>query len=120
MKNENEWTPTPTDKDLFVCAHPEWQEKRESSTFWQDFSIADAFGPAAVRDTYRRAFRAWKDDYKMLTELVAVLNHKIWQHYGRGRDKRARLYDSLWRQADEYGSTHLKGEELDFFVMVLD
>lgn len=47
------------------------------TTFWQDFSIADAFGIAAVVDTFKRAFKEWKDNYKYLTELVMVLNHKI-------------------------------------------
>ena len=63
----------PCDKDIFVCSYPEWQEKRISSTFWQDFCIADAFGLNAVQDTFNRAFGEWKTNYKMLTELVGVL-----------------------------------------------
>lgn len=51
------------------------------TTFWEDFSIADKYGVAGVKDTYRRAFNEWKDDYKFFTELTLVLNHKIWQHY---------------------------------------
>lgn len=50
------------------------------TTFWEDFSIADKYGIAGVKDTYRRAFNEWKDDYKFFTELTLVLNHKIWQH----------------------------------------
>lgn len=48
------------------------------TTFWDDFSIADNFGIDAVCDTYNRAFQEWKTDYKYLTELVMVLNWKIW------------------------------------------
>ena len=66
------------DKDIFICAYPEWQEQRTSSTFWMDFSIADRFGLNAIQDTFNRAFGEWKSNYKMLTELVGVLNHKIW------------------------------------------
>ena len=51
------------------------------TTFWGDFSIADKYGIAGVKDTYKRAFSEWKDDYKFFTELTLVLNHKIWQHY---------------------------------------
>lgn len=54
------------------------------TTFWEDFSIADKYGIAGVKDTYRRAFNEWKDDYKFFTELTLVLNHKIWQHYEGG------------------------------------
>ena len=49
------------------------------TTFWQDFSIADSFGMDAVKDTYQRAFSEWRTDYTYLTELVMVLNWKIWQ-----------------------------------------
>lgn len=55
------------------------------TTFWEDFSIADRFGLAAVLDTFNRAFREWKGDYKFLTELTLVLNHKIWQYYETDR-----------------------------------
>ena len=44
------------------------------TTFWDDFSIADAFGKNAVEDTYDRAFREWKSNYKYLTELVMIIN----------------------------------------------
>ena len=64
------------------------------TTFWEDFSIADRFGLAAVLDTFNRAFREWKGDYKFLTELTLVLNHKIWQYY-ENRPDMAELYKSL-------------------------
>lgn len=32
------------------------------TTFWEDFSIAEAFGEEAVRDTYKRAEAEWKHD----------------------------------------------------------
>lgn len=51
------------------------------TTFWEDFSIADRFGLSAIKDTFKRAFEGWKDNYKYLTELILVLNHKIWQYY---------------------------------------
>ena len=109
----------PCDKDIFVCSYPEYQEKRISSTFWQDFCIADAFGLNAVQDTFNRAFGEWKTNYIMLTELVGVLNHKIWQHY-TVTPELAELYDRLWKEADAWGSDHLKGEELEHFLYVLD
>ena len=34
------------------------------TTFYSDFSIADNFGIDAVKDTYKRAFKSWKSDYK--------------------------------------------------------
>lgn len=89
------------------------------TTFWEDFSIADKYGIVGVKDTYRRAFNEWKDDYKFFTELTLVLNHKIWQHYESNRELAA-LYDRLWREADEYATSNFKGEELDYYYRITD
>lgn len=89
------------------------------TTFWSDFSIADIFGLPAVRDTFRRAFDEWKGNYKYLTELVLVLNHKIWQHY-EARPEFAALYQSLWEQADQYAMESLKDDELAYFFDTTD
>lgn len=89
------------------------------TTFWEDFSIADNFGESAIKDTFNRAFREWKKNYKYLTELVMVLNHKIWQWY-ESNEPRARVYNDLWEKAQNYGYKHLKDEELKYFLDVLD
>lgn len=89
------------------------------TTFWDDFSIADRFGLNAVQDTYNRAFRGWKDNYVYLTELVLVLNHKIWQHY-QTNEPLAKLYDQLWRKADMWACEHLRGEEIEYYYTTLD
>lgn len=89
------------------------------TTFWMDFSIADQFGLEAVQDTFNRAFKGWKNNYVYLTEFVLVLNHKIWQHY-ETNEPLARLYDKLWRKADEWACKHLKGEEAEYYYRVLD
>lgn len=91
-----------------------------TTTFWMDFSIADRFGVSAVKDTFKRAFDAWKDDYRYLTDLVIVLNHKIWQHHDKGNDVMGKLYDKLWRKADAYALKHLKGEEAEYFFRMTD
>ena len=109
-----------TDKEKFECAYPEYQEKRADSTFYADFSVADVFGEQAIQDTYNRAFNEWKMNYKMLTELVAVLNHKIWFWHSIGITEYATLYNRLWKEADAYGADNLKGEELQHFLTVLD
>ena len=89
------------------------------TTFYQDFSIADQFGLDAIKDTFNRAFKHWKKDHVFLTELVMALNWKIWEHYGHN-DAYAKLYDKLWREADEYACTNLKGEELSYFYRTTD
>lgn len=89
------------------------------TTFYEDFSIADYFGVAAVRDTYERAFQEWKSDYQYLTELVMALNWKIWEHY-ETRPELAEEYDRLWAETDEYACENLAGEGLSYFYSVTD
>lgn len=94
-----------------------------TTTFWNDFTIADKFGISAIKDTFKRAFQNWKNDYVYLTELVIVLNHKIWQWYERSEsyaEDYARLYNDLWEKADAYACEHLKGEEASFFYRITD
>ena len=95
------------------------REEGFSTTFKMDFSIADKFGIAAVKDTFNRAFNEWKHDYRYLTDLVIVLNHKIWEHY-ETNEELAKLYNELWEQADAYACDNLTGEELNYFYRVTD
>jgi len=89
------------------------------TTFWNDFSIADKFGAKAVIDTYNRAFKEWKENHIYLTELVLVLNHKIWQFH-QTNEPLAKVYNELWGKTDNYGCENLKGEELNYFYNTLD
>lgn len=89
------------------------------TTFYEDFSIADRFGISAIKDTFKRAFENWKDNYQYLTELVMALNWKIWEHY-ENNEKVARVYSDLWEKADGYAMDNLKGEELRYFLSTTD
>ena len=89
------------------------------TTFWNDFTIADSFGLSAIKDTFNRSFRDWKDNHIYLTELVLVLNWKIWQYADENNDF-AELYNSLWQKTDAYAIEHLKGDELTYFLETLD
>lgn len=89
------------------------------TTFWSDFSIADMFGVPAIMDTYIRAFKEWRGDYKYLTELVMVLNHKIFLWHEQNHAI-ALMYDKLWQEADNYALKNLKGEELQYFLNTTD
>ena len=93
---------------------------KPKTTFYEDFSIADHFGQAAVKDTFKRGFETAKFmGYKELTEFVMVLNWKIWEHY-ETNEPLARLYSELWETADLYAQQNLKGEELSYFYHTTD
>ena len=89
------------------------------TTFWNDFTIADAFGVDAIKGTFNCASKDWKSNYKYLTELVMVLNWKIWQHYENNKSI-ARVYNELWEEADLYAQENLHGEEAEYFFRTTD
>ena len=93
---------------------------KPKTTFWNDFSIADPFGVKSIKDTYNRAFNEWKGNAEYLTELVMVLNLKLWYYYECGNLELAKVYDNLWKQADAYACDNLKGEDLKYFIRTID
>ena len=92
---------------------------KPNTTFWQDFSIAEWYGEKAIRDTYKRAFKEWKSNVVYLTELVLILNWKIWQLHDVN-EPIARVYDELWREADEWCCKNLKGDEAKYYYTTTD
>lgn len=108
------------DKEKFICSYPQYQEKRPESTFYADFSVADVYGIKAIKDTYMRCFKGWKENVKMFTEFTAMLNHKLWYWYQCGVNEYSELYDQLWKKADAYGCEHFKGDDATYFFSVLD
>lgn len=90
------------------------------TTFYEDFSIADRFGKAAVLDTYKRGFQTAKAmGHEYLTEFVMALNWKIWEHY-ETNEPLARVYNDLWEKAANYALDNLKGDELAYYLRVTD
>lgn len=88
------------------------------TTFYQDFSIADRFGINAIKDTYKRAFKEWKSDYKYLTELVMVMSWKSFEH--ENNQQYCELYSNLYYELDNYACNNLKDAELDYYLSTTD
>lgn len=90
------------------------------TTLYEDFSIADKFGISAIKDTYNRAFKDCKTiGYKYMTELVMVLNWKIWEHY-QSNIKYAELYQDLWEKTREWVYNNFTKEELSYYYRTTD
>lgn len=92
---------------------------KPKTTFYMDFSIADKFGEKAIKDTYNRGFKAWKEDVEYITELCMVLNWKVWEHY-KTNAVYANLYNSLWGKLNTWCLENLKGDELKYFLRTTD
>lgn len=92
---------------------------KSQTTFYMDFTIADAFGVDAIKDTFNRAFKEWKDNVVYLTELVIVLNMKCWDWHEKNENY-SELYGDLYYQARDYALDNLKGEDFDYYYKWTD
>lgn len=90
------------------------------TTFWSDFTIADAFGNDAIRDTYERS-KDWLGNLEYGTELVLVLNHKCWAWYEKDK-VRGELYSDLYYKAYDLLREKHKGnkEAMSYIFNTLD
>ena len=107
-----------------VCKMKVWNIEavtgyKPKTTFYEDFSIADMFGIDAIRDTYYRAFRHWNDNIEYLTELVMVLNWKMWEHFDKNRAF-SQLYQDLFMESDAWAKDNLQGDDLDYYYKTID
>lgn len=89
------------------------------TTFWDDFTIADAFGIEAIKDTYNRAFNEWKHDHIYITELCMVMNWKMFYWFEKD-DNKYQIYYDLFTTLDEWCMENLKDEQLDYFLKTTD
>ena len=92
---------------------------KQITTFFMDFSVADKFGISAIKDTYKRAFEYWKNDYKYLTELSMVLNRKCW-YFAEENEDYSNLYADLYYKTRDYALENLKDEDLQYYLKITD
>ena len=89
------------------------------TTFWEDFTIADAFGADAINDTFNRAFKSWQINYKYMTELACVMSWKSCYWYQKNENYMI-IYSDLYHKVDNWCCNNLKGEELAYYLKWTD
>ena len=94
--------------------------KERKTTFFSDLSIAEVYDVKSIKDTYKQVMRSWGNNLEYMCEWVIALNQKIWQHHDTNNDNLAKVYDELWRKADDYCQNHFKGEELSEYYAYID
>lgn len=80
---------------------------------------AEAAGTQAVEQAYKTLRAKYGGSYKQLTELVMVLNWKVWQTFSTNQSL-SMLYHALYRSLDGWCCEHLQGEELDYFYRTVN
>lgn len=93
------------------------KEYRYRTDLWDRFTSAEKHGKFAVEIEYRSAMDRHRNRYKDLTELVLVLDRKMWAKYSDDKAMSS-LYAELFNKADEYCFEHLKGEKLKYYMEI--
>lgn len=89
------------------------------TTFWSDFSIADAFGIDAIKDTFNRAFNEWKNNTEYVTELACVMSWKSCVWYEKNNEY-SMLYADYYHKVDEWCMNNLKGKDMNYYLKWTD
>lgn len=93
-------------------------------TFYHDFAIAEfcqskGLDKNAIKKTYNEVIKSWGNNYKALTEIILVLNHKCWAFFadenkdnsvdgnylGISKEKSnviSKMYQDLYEKADAF------------------
>lgn len=104
--------------EQFLAQFTDW---RPSTLYWQRFSIAEKFGKEEITRVYHEIFNEAKTDYKLLTELVMILNHKTWEYSEYiAKSEFCDLYSELYYTTNQYAIDTLKDDELRYFADVTD
>ena len=93
---------------------------KQLTTSWLDLSIADRFGISAIKSTYKSLLKNFNGNYKYITELVVVLNHKIWQYYDKNNNQYMKVYNDLWDELCAHVYKTFKKDELSYFYRITD
>lgn len=90
-----------------------------TTTFFEDFRIAEAFGLDAVKETFNNAFKSWQFNHVYLTELAIVMSNYSIAHYDNNKEL-SDLYTKLYYEVDQYCMDNLKNSALEFYLRTTD
>ena len=103
-------------------------------TFFGDLSIAEVYGKASVKDTYKNVMQSWIGGIEAITEFCMALNIKSWewdaraQQEGLAEDMKnnavelSELYADLFYKCRDKIYEHYKdnSDALDYFYRTTD
>lgn len=93
-----------------------------SYNFQKDFRIALFYGNNAIEETYKKVWREYKDNYKVITRLVYDLNSLCWAYYRSGDLASSKLFEDLFYRAEEmfYKKFETNESATDYYYRMLD
>lgn len=94
--------------------------------YWEQFTKVELEAETqdaaikAAKKLYKELLPAAKKDYKKLTELVMVLNHKCWDHSELDQNLIGIWYSDEYLKLHDWALDHLKGDEFSYYYQTVD
>lgn len=104
-----------------VIEIPPTAEDREKDLydFYQQFSEAEKGGHDQVVEKFYELFEQGESDYKKMTELCVITNHKMWDSIQSDKAL-AYLYGEFYDCVNLWVDKHFTESEFDYFYRVTD
>ena len=104
-----------------------YKEKLEQDTgfkfetnVWELFTEAEQSDDVDIEELYRKLFREWRNDVKLVAELSMCMNRKIWEHHEKWNESLAELYNRLWMKVHDYALDVFTWEDGAYYFRVTD
>jgi len=75
---------------------------RFTTNVWELFTEAEQRDDVDIEELYRKLFRDWRNDVKLVAELSMCMNWKLREHYEKKNESLAELYNSLRMRVHDY------------------
>lgn len=84
------------------------------------FTEAEQRDDVDIEELYRKLFRDWRNDVKLVAELSMCMNWKLWEHYEKGNESLAELYNTLRLRVHDYALDVFTWEDGAYYFRITD
>lgn len=93
---------------------------RFTTNVWELFTEAEQRDDVDIEELYRKLFRDWHNDVKLVAELSMCMNWKLWEHYEKKNESLAELYNTLWMRVHDYALDVFTWEDGAYYFRITD
>lgn len=84
------------------------------------FTEAEKTDDVDIEELYKKLFREWRNDVKLITELSMCMNWKLREHYRKKEEGLANLYNDLRMRAHTYAHDAFIWEDAEYYFKTTD
>ena len=84
------------------------------------FTEAEKSDDVDIEELYKKLFREWRNDVKLITELSMCMNWKLREHYRKKDESLAELYNDLRMRVHTYAHDAFIWEDAEYYFKTTD